>query len=171
MPLANFDRIILALNMAHQRSIKNYLINPVAQLRLASVSLISLFLFTISCMFILWTGLSGLVDALVILSDIPIQVRQVVSGEVTRTLVYLGLTFLIYFLFTVSLVIYESHKIVGAAYAIHRFVKNSLLEKKYSDRLILRKKDFLTDLGSSVNLLAEHLEKQEQANQQSPPKS
>lgn len=52
-----------------------------------------------------------------------------------------------------------SHRLAGAKFAIKRFVDGPLRQGHYSERLVLRKHDFLQDLADSLNALAAGLEK------------
>lgn len=145
--------------MQHNRRVKNYLINPIVQLRMAGLTIASLLIFAVVFSTVGYLSLEGLAQGLIELTEIPEEVRAVVAAEVGRAVANLAAVLLVFVLFTSLLVILESHRVVGAAYAVKRFVTQSLLEGKYSDRLILRKGDLLLDVGDAVNALAEKLEK------------
>jgi methyl-accepting chemotaxis protein len=143
---------------AGQRSLKNFLLVPGGQLKMAfAIVMLGLLTIVSTIVYFLWT----LSDAFVTLSRMyPIQpdVMESLKATIYRTgilTVGLGVVFTI---ISMALVVVLTHRYVGPAVPIRRLI-NDLREGRYGARGKLRENDEFQDVMTSLNELAAELEK------------
>lgn len=140
-----------------ERKLKNYLIDPFAQVRIG-VIVVGMMAVLEACLLVFsYYFLKDFTAMLIELTDIPEDIIPQAQRELEKLFMYLSGFSVLVFIITFMLVVLETHKIVGAGYAINRFINDNLLKGIYGKKLILRHGDHLQNLADSVNTLSEHL--------------
>jgi len=144
-----------------KRQLKNFLLDPSFQLRFCTIVIGLTFLFTV---FITTYFYFSMRDAVAILLEIfesfDVPSEQVTSfiiekvSPIVKTMLGLLAGF---FVIVSCVIIVETHKVVGAEFAIKRYIREKLKNLYFSEKLHLRKKDYLTDISSELNNLADKL--------------
>lgn len=80
------------------------------------------------------------------------------------TVLAIGMTF--QFLAVTVLLIVHTHRFLGAAFAIGRYLHEHLLQGHFEGQIVLRKNDYLVDLADDVNRLSVKLAQEEIRRQQ-----
>lgn len=146
----------------YKRNLKNFLLEPGFQLKFCAIVIGTALLFSLLIASYFYVGMK---EAVTTLMDIfesfdvpPEQVEGYLSDQIRPIIQTILGMLLAYFIIVSILVVVETHKVVGAKYAIKRFVKDSLRTFSFSDRIYLRKKDYFRDVEKELNELAESLE-------------
>lgn len=133
---------------------------PIIQLRLGILVVAMMALLLVIVLTFTYLFLNEFTDMLVKFTDTPASVIQQARYELARLFKFLCVLGVMIFSATLVLIIVETHKIVGAAYAINKFVKENLLNNVYDKKIHLRKGDHFQDLAENINELSERLNKQ-----------
>lgn len=142
-----------------ERRLKNFLIDPIAQVRVGVTVLGMMAVLEAFILIFSYYYLQDFTEMLIELSDIPEDIIPQAKREISRLFMWLGVVSFGVFVLTFFLVIIETHKIVGAGYAINRFINENLLQGHYGKKVILRHGDHMQKLADSINQLSEQLEK------------
>ncbi|RZA13474.1 MAG: hypothetical protein EOP10_29670 [Proteobacteria bacterium] len=95
-------------------------------------------------------------DLVLELTDLREEVTEILNSYIQGTLVWLLLAFFVYFLITVGISIFFTHRLIGPTYAFRRHIKE-LTRGNYRSRVSLRKGDAFTEVADELNELAEKL--------------
>lgn len=133
-----------------RRRFTNFLLDPFMQFRFAGQVLAILFVFALA-----FGGFTYvLVDLLYRMLDlfqVENSVREFVDGEVMHVIIGMSVTLLLFLLFGALFVVMETHKIVGAKYALIKHLKDHLLKNELDMPLKLRKSDYFQDVSELLN--------------------
>ena len=150
--------------MKHKRYIRNYLINPFVQLRMSAIMIVMILGFAGVTVTYGYYSLSDIVASLFELTEMPEIVAQLMSKKVAEMMSWLFVITFIFLGLSVGIIIFETHKILGAAYAIRRHILQNLMNGKFDQPLVLRKGDFLQDVAEAINDLTDTLNEQSKKN-------
>lgn len=145
--------------MKRTRKIRNFLINPIIQFRLSGyvVALVGVF-----CLILLgytYFSINEFYHTLIDLTDIAEDVQAVAFDELLSLAIGLGIIAIAFFVFLAIVIVIETHKTVGAAYAINSHIRNKMLNGDFEQHLYLRKNDFLKEIAENLNSLSDKLNK------------
>jgi len=140
-----------------QRSFKNFLLNPLLQVKLGMYCIILSVVFAIALGAILYSNFAELIDSVVLMTDLEDDVRDLFLSYWKSTQIWIYLIFLIYLGSTIAVSIMYTHKLIGPTIAFKRHVR-SLIDGKYNARTYLRKGDAFVELGEELNNLSQQME-------------
>lgn len=140
------------------RRIRNYVLQPFLQIKLGLYTIIITFLFSGLFAVLLEAGLGRLYEVILDLTDLPDEVRSIVSDHVRNLSGWLLFFLAIYAIAVVLVSIIYTHKLIGPTIAFRRVIKD-LREKRYNSRVVIRKGDAFAEVAEEINKLAESLEK------------
>lgn len=141
-----------------KRRVRNFLLQPLLQVKLGVYAIMLSVLFALSLGAILYHNFAGLVNSIVLLTDAEDEVRDLFLDYWRGTQLWIYLCFLIYLLATVTISVLYTHKLVGPTYAFRRHLR-SLAEGRYNARTFLRRGDAFVEVADELNHLSEVLEK------------
>lgn len=141
-----------------KRRVRNFLLQPLLQVKLGIYAIVLAILFAVSLGAILYHNFAGLVNSIVLLTDAEDEVRDLFLDYWQGTQLWIYLCFLIYLLATVTISVLYTHKLVGPTYAFRRHLR-SLAEGRYNARTFLRRGDAFVEVADELNHLSEVLEK------------
>ena len=140
------------------RSFENILVKPRAQLRYAFVLFGAGLLMMVMIVSYLLLSFNKTIETLHATYQIDAVVIDRLQMSLYSTLVMVIIFGAVIAAVTISIGIALSHRIFGPVVPIQRHIQ-SLIEGRYESRLNLRKNDEFQELMSSLNTLAESLEK------------
>ena len=134
----------------YQRKLVNFIVDPLFQFRFAAqiVGILAIFSIAFGAFSFL---LVGLIYRLFEMTETEPALTQYIDEQVVHIVIGMGITLIIFFLITIAFIILETHKIVGAKYAIMKYFRDYLLQGNYQMCLRLRKKDYFQDLAETIN--------------------
>lgn len=142
-------------NPKAKRSYRNYLIEPMAQVRMGLRLMMINVAFVVAMGVVISSGYfaqySLLVGTNLNGADSPLQ------AVLNRHTIALSVIFILFILVLMAAVIVYTHRIYGAVVAIQRTI-NDLNAGRYEKRCNLRSHDELQDLAASLNDLAQTLQ-------------
>lgn len=136
---------------ASNRKFKNLLINPLIQFRLGGILAAILAVYSVVAVGYSFFSLGDFIELLVEMTDVPEEAREFLQDEVFSFMVGLLAILIIFFVFCLGIIIAESHKFLGAEYAIRRHIQENLANKKFDVPLVLRKNDYLQEIANEIN--------------------
>lgn len=140
-----------------QRYIRNYLLNPFFQLKIAFYSILLTFLFCIACTGALYLNISEALDFILTLTDVPETAQEVLSSQLWATSRWILFLSVLYLLSMSLIAVLYTHKMIGPNVAFKRHVE-ALLMGDYKARTFLRKGDAFDEVATSLNALSKALE-------------
>lgn len=142
-----------------RRSIRNYLLEPKLQLRLALYVGVSTLLAVAAASYFVGYMYQPLLNSLIQGTDkLAPQIFELLYENTMATVLIITVFTLLYIFIMTLLVIWYSHRFVGPIVAFRRHVK-ALIAGNTSARVKLRKYDAFTELADDLNALAEHYSK------------
>jgi hypothetical protein len=141
-----------------KRLVRNYLLQPLLQVKLGLYAILISILFTLTVGAILYVNFSGLANAIFLLTDAEAEVREILLEYWRGTRLAILGSFFIYFTATVVVSVLYTHKLVGPTVAFRRHIR-LLREGGYHARTFLRKGDAFREVAEELNQLSEVLEK------------
>ncbi len=139
---------------ASKRSFRNFLLNPLLQFRFGLYMIINLIVFSLIVGTFAYFYLYSLVDFLAEISEVPDTIKELIVIEIKNFGIYFGAILFIFFLLSTIFIVIKTHRIVGAEYAINRFIKEYLVNLHFGQAISLRKYDFLKDIATNLNTLS-----------------
>lgn len=141
-----------------KRRVKNFLLQPLLQVKLGIYSITLSVLFAGALAAIVYHNFAGLVNSIVLLTDAEDEVRELFMDYWRGTQLWIYLCFFIYLAATVLLSVLYTHKLVGPTIAFRRHIR-SIAEGRYNARTYLRKGDAFAEVADELNRLSEVMEK------------
>jgi nitrogen fixation/metabolism regulation signal transduction histidine kinase len=140
-----------------RRSFKNFLLQPLLQIKLGLYTIIvaAIFCLTVTC--ILYYHLGRFAAIVFELTDIQDEVRELMANYISDAKWALALALVIFFAANILLAVLYTHRLVGPTVAFRRHIR-SLAEGRYSVRTILRKGDAFVEVSDELNNLSQILE-------------
>jgi hypothetical protein len=141
-----------------KRSLKNYLLQPLLQVKLGLYCITLSVVFSAALGVILYSNFADLIDSVVMMTDLEDDVRDLFISYWKSTQIWIYLVFIVYLVSTISVSVLYTHRLVGPTIAFKRHV-SSLIAGRYNARTYLRKGDAFIELGDELNNLSELMEK------------
>lgn len=141
----------------NNRSIKNFLIDPLLQFKFGIYMVLTIIAFMIVVGIFAYYSLSEFVSLLIVLSEVPDSVREYLDELTVGFIIGLVIILVIFSLVAMVFVIVQTHRIVGASYAIKRHITKHLMNSDFDTKLVLRKKDYFKDIADALNKLSKKM--------------
>lgn len=143
-----------------RRKYKNFLLQPGLQTTLGLYSIILSFLFAGTVIAIIYFNFAELIDSILLLTDAPEEVKDIMSSYWRASQVYIYLAVGVYISAMITITIWYTHRLVGPSIAFRRHIL-ALISEKYYARTNLRKGDAFAEVAEALNSLSEALEEKE----------
>ncbi len=141
-----------------KRRIRNFLLQPLLQVKLGLYAIFLSFSFVLIVGFLVYSNFANFVDAVVQLTDVEDDVKDLFLEYWAGTRVWILACSLIYLFATIVVSVIFTHRLVGPTVAFRRHVR-SLREGKFQARTFLRRGDAFMEVADELNLLSEVLER------------
>lgn len=145
-----------------QRRFKNWLISPFIQLKISGHVIMVVLFFMFLILGVTYWRWNEIFNLLVEMTDVPQLMREFLSAKFLSFFIILICLLTLQFLTIMAIMVIHTHRFLGPAYAIRKFVKEKFKEKDFSSRIHLRKGDYLKDVAGEINSLADQLQKEGQ---------
>lgn len=142
-----------------KRKLSNYLLQPLLQIRLGLYSILLSLGFGCGVLAIIYVNLHKFYDLVLELTDLRDEVTKILNSYIQGALGWIVLATAVYFLITVAVSIFFTHKLVGPTYAFRRHIRE-LTKGNFRSRVTLRKGDAFQEVAQDLNELAVKLEEQ-----------
>lgn len=154
-----------------KRRIKNFILQPLVQIKLGIYTILLSFIVVIALTWFLYSLLYPLYDMVLELTDLREQVDIVQASYLLKAGWIIGGSLIFYLVVTIAISIYYTHKLVGPTFAFRRHI-GALIKGDYTSRVNLRRGDAFGEVAQDLNELAQTLQKNEQdkrRNSKNPP--
>lgn len=141
-----------------KRRLRNFMLQPLLQVKLGLYAIILSALFAVATSAILYHNFAGLVNSIVLLTDAEDEVRELFMDYWKGTQLWIYLCFGVYLGATVLISVLYTHKLVGPQVAFRRHIR-SIADGRYSARTYLRKGDAFSEVADELNRLSEVMER------------
>jgi nitrate/nitrite-specific signal transduction histidine kinase len=145
---------------AQKRKLSNFLLQPLLQVRLGLYSIVMSVVFGIGVFTIIYINFYKFYDLVLELTDLREEVTEILNSYIHGVVVWLVLALVVYFLVTVAISIFFTHRLIGPTYAFRRHIRD-LSRGNYKSRVNLRKGDAFQEVADDLNDLAVALEKRQ----------
>ncbi len=142
---------------ASKRKLSNFLLQPLLQVRLGLYAIVLSVIFGLGVFTIIYINFYKFYDLVLELTDLREEVTDILNSYINGVVIWLLLALFVYFLITVAISIFFTHKLIGPTYAFRRHIKE-LTRGNYKSRVNLRKGDAFTEVADDLNELAAKLE-------------
>ncbi len=149
-----------------RRRFRNYLLQPLLQIRLGLYSIVLALLFSLAVLSILYVNLHRFYEMVLELTDLREEVSVVLEAYLTDTLWWVVAVVLTYLVVNVAVSVFFTHRLVGPTIAFRRHIQ-ALKQKRYQSRIVLRKRDAFKEVADDLNQLAQSLEREGSAQKSS----
>ncbi|MBI2602340.1 MAG: hypothetical protein HYW48_04725 [Deltaproteobacteria bacterium] len=140
-----------------RRKLRNFLLQPMIQLKLGLYSILISAAFGFFILYILYQNLSEFVDVFITASGLGVEIKELFVAYLSQTKWWLALLFLAFLLINVGITIIYTHRMVGPTVAFRRHI-GKLRQGDYTSRIFLRKGDAFQEVADDLNELAKTLE-------------
>ena len=141
-----------------RRSVKNYALQPLLQIKLGLYSVIYSVIFAIAVGFILYFNLAKLTNIIFELTGVEDEVRDVVNQYTAPAKIQLLVVMLMYVGSILVLSVKFTHKLVGPTIAFRRHIR-MIADENWDYRTKLRDGDAFTEVADDLNRLSVYLAK------------
>lgn len=148
------------LPMKAKRQMRNFLLQPLLQIKLGIYMILLTSLFSSAIAGILYVNLARFAAIVLQLTDVEDEVTDLLNAYMHDTRWYLGSAILVFLLLNVMISVLYTHRLVGPTYAFRRHIR-ALSEGRYQIRTILRKGDAFAEVADELNHLSEVLERRQ----------
>jgi signal transduction histidine kinase len=145
------------------RSIKNYALQPLLQIKLGLYSVILSTLFAVLVIAILYLNLGKFSDIILELTGVKEEVKDLLDQYLSPAIYQIVTAAVLYVLINLFMTIIYTHKLIGPTIAFRRHVR-MIAEGKFQHRTVLRKGDAFTELADDLNKLSSLLEQKSKGN-------
>ncbi len=142
---------------ASKRKLSNFLLQPLLQIRLGLYAIVLSIIFGLGVFTIIYINFYKFYDLVLELTDLREEVTDILNSYINGVVIWLLLALFVYFLITVAISIFFTHRLIGPTYAFRRHIKE-LTRGNYKSRVSLRKGDAFTEVADDLNELAAKLE-------------
>ena len=139
-----------------QRLLKNWLLQPLLQIRLGIYSIILAAIFSLAIGFILYFSLGDFSEIVLALTDSESEVMALFESYLASTRWWIAIIVTGYFITTLSVSIVFTHRLVGPTVAFRNHIVK-LRDGDYEGRITLRKGDAFWEVADELNKLTEVL--------------
>lgn len=141
-----------------RRSVKNYALQPLLQMRFGLYSVICSVIFAAAVGFVLYFNLAKLTNIIFELTGVEDEVRDIVNQYVAPAKIQLLAVMVIYVSVILVLSVKFTHKLVGPTIAFRRHIR-MIADEEWSYRTNLRDGDAFTEVADDLNRLSAYLGK------------
>ena len=141
-----------------QRRLRNFLLDPLLQVKIGLYAIILSVLFAAALGFILYHNFHTLVADVVELTDAKQEVEEYFQKYWLKAQIWVYLSFAVYIGATIAVSVIYTHRLIGPTIAFRRHLR-SLAEGRYGARTYLRKGDAFFEVADELNSLSEVLER------------
>jgi signal transduction histidine kinase len=145
------------------RSLKNYALQPLLQIKLGLYSVILSTLFAVLIVVILYTNLAKFSDIILELTGVKEEVQDLLDQYLSPAVYQIVAAAVCYVLINLVMTIVYTHKLIGPTIAFRRHVR-MIAEGKYQYRTVLRKGDAFNELADDLNKLSSLMEQKNTSN-------
>lgn len=145
---------------AQKRKLTNFLLQPLLQVRLGLYAILLSLVFGGGVFAIIYVNFYKFYDLVLELTDLREEVTEILNSYIHGVVIWMLLALLLYFIITVAISIFFTHRLVGPTYAFRRHIKD-LSRGNYKSRVILRKGDAFQEVADDLNELAVKLEQRQ----------
>lgn len=142
---------------ASKRKFSNFLLQPLLQVRLGLYAIILSVFFGLGVFTIIYVNFYKFYDLVLELTDLREEVTEILNSYIQGVILWLFLALIVYFIVTVGISIFFTHRLIGPTYAFRRHIKE-LTRGNYKSRVKLRKGDAFMEVADDLNELAAKLE-------------
>lgn len=139
-----------------KRKLRNWLLQPVLQIRLGMYSIMLAGIFSVAVFVILYHNLVDFAEIVVTLTDSESEIRELFNSYMANTKWWLVIIIVSYFLINLMISIVFTHRLVGPTVAFRSHLER-LSRGDFTQRVILRKGDAFTEVADELNRLTEIL--------------
>jgi hypothetical protein len=141
-----------------KRRMKNYMLQPLLQVKLGVYAIGLSVLFSVAVGLILYSTFGDIVNSIVLMTDAEDEVREIMMAYAKGAMTWVALSFVVYLGATIGVSVLYTHKLIGPTIAFRRHVR-SIAEGRYNARTYLRKGDAFAELADELNHLSEVMER------------
>ena len=141
-----------------RRQLKNFLLQPLLQVKLGLYSILLAAAFSTVIYYILYMNLKDFGEIVLALTDTESEIRDLFLTYMQETQWWLLLAVFFFLMANVTISIVYTHKLVGPTIAFRNHVQR-LIDGQFKSRVHLRQNDAFLELAATLNQLAEALEK------------
>lgn len=145
------------------RSVKNYALQPLLQIKLGLYSVILSSIFALLIVGILYFNLAKFSDIILELTGVKEEVQDLLDQYLSPAIYQIVTSAVLYVLINLVMTIIYTHKLIGPTIAFRRHVR-MIAEGKYQYRTVLRKGDAFNELAEDLNKLSSLLEQKSKGN-------
>jgi nitrogen fixation/metabolism regulation signal transduction histidine kinase len=142
------------------RSIKNYALQPLLQVRLGLYSILLSFAFAVIIAGILYVNLAKFSAIIVQLTGVEDEVNDLLAQYIAPAKIQILVALVAYVLINIIVTILFTHKLIGPTVAFRRHIR-MIAEGKLNYRTNLRKGDAFSEVAQDLNNLSSILEQKE----------
>lgn len=141
----------------YKRKLSNYFLQPLLQVKLGLYAIVLALAFCLGMLGIFYVNFYRFYDMVLELTDLRDEVTLILNSYIQDVISWLVLGTLLYFVLTVLMSVFYTHRLVGPTYAFRRHIRE-LSKGNYKSRVCLRKTDAFAEVAEELNQLAETLE-------------
>lgn len=141
-----------------KRRIRNFVLQPLLQVKVGFYSILLSALFAASMGAILYFNFSRLVKAVIDLTDAPDDVLDIFKDTWSEVQLWLYLAFAVYLIAQIGLAIIYTHRLVGPTYAFRKHIQ-SIASGNFRHRTFLRQGDAFVEVAQDLNRLSELMDR------------
>jgi len=143
------------------RSIRNYALQPLLQVKLGLYSILLSFVFALIVAGILYFNLAKFSSIIVQLTGVEEEVNDLLEQYIAPAKIQVLLTLVTYVVLNMIGTIFLTHRLIGPTVAFRRHIR-MIAEGKFQYRTNLRKGDAFVEVADDLNNLSALLEKKSQ---------
>lgn len=141
-----------------RRSVKNYALQPLLQVKLGFYSVFFSVIFATVVGVILYFHLGKIMSIVFTLTGVEDEVRNLLDQYIAPARIQLVILMTVYVIITLILSIIYTHKLVGPTVAFRRHIR-MIADEKWDYRTKLREGDAFNEVAEDLNLLSSYLGK------------
>ncbi|MFW7378594.1 MAG: hypothetical protein ACOH5I_07305 [Oligoflexus sp.] len=141
----------------YKRKLSNYLLQPLVQVKLGLYAIVLALGFCLGMIGVFYVNFYRFYDMILELTDLRDEVTLILDSYIQGIFAWVVVGTLIYFVLTVLMSVFYTHRLVGPTYAFRRHIQE-LSKGNYRSRVCLRKTDSFSEVAEDLNQLAEFLE-------------
>lgn len=138
------------------RRMRNYLLNPLLQVKLGIYTIGLTILFSVVFAFATSYLFGELISLVLEVTELQEEVTAIFREKVSEANKYLFLIIAFYLVSVITVTILYTHRLIGPTIAFKRHVRE-LISGNYDSKVILRKRDAFNELAIELNNLADKL--------------
>jgi signal transduction histidine kinase len=138
---------------SHKRKLSNFMLQPLLQIRLGLYNIFLSLAFCLALVAIFYVNFNKFYDLVLELTDLREEVTDILRSYMQGLVGWVAIGTTIYFLITVAVSIFFTHRLVGPTYAFRRHIRE-LKNGNYGSRVVLRKGDAFQEVAEDLNDLA-----------------